>query len=161
MLAQPLIKDGALISSNRGIKEMKAAAAYLRGFPPEAVEDRTLNPPLLKAVEDSKGNLGYEFLVLQAERVVCARLKHQRDGQQKAAMLRHYPKLKELRRQGVEIVPSLRRALERAPSYAILLVKNAEGRDIESFRTNTDLPIRILIGEMKRLKASIDRIERD
>ena len=150
VLSQPLIRDGALVSSNRGIKEMKAAAAYLRGLPPEAVEDRSLNPPLLKPV-DVDGNLGYELFVLKPKELFVLDLgivDKLKDG-----LELEYPKLNELKRQGVGVASSIKIAEEKAPSYSILLVKNAEKRDIESFRINTDLPIRVLVSRDNTIEA--------
>jgi hypothetical protein len=52
--------DGGVQKTNRGFKEMKASAAYLRGLAPTCVDDETLSPQLLEA-HDFAGNLGLVF----------------------------------------------------------------------------------------------------
>ncbi len=68
-LRDPLItRAGQLQTKSRGLKEMKAAAAYLRGLEPAAVRSE-LRPALIRAV-DVDGNLGYRFF-LHKERGVA------------------------------------------------------------------------------------------
>jgi hypothetical protein len=147
ILRQPLIREnGSLLSSNRGLKEMKAAAAYLRGLPPEAIEDNQLSPRLLEPVEDEEGNLGYELLLLKPKELFvmdCALplTKPRETG----TPTQQYPYRNLLRRQGVEIASSIKETIDKSSSYSILLVNSANDKDVESLTSNTDLPIRVLI----------------
>jgi hypothetical protein len=129
--------DGSLIASNRGLKEMKAAAAYLRGYAPEAVEDSTIKPPLLTAVS-VEDNLGYEFFVLRPKELLIA------------AVANKIPRDKYdlLRKQGVEIVSDASTLLVRARNYPLLLVMSNDSgiwRALEDPNSVSDLPLRIII----------------
>lgn len=148
MLKQPLInEDGSLLSSNRGLKEMKAAASYLRGLPPDSLEDPTLDPPLITVVEVEGGNLGYEFYLLKPKDLLvvdCAQTPVVGERVRRA-----------LRKQGVEIVRSMREAAEKALTYSILFVLNAEKSDVEDeVRKNAaDMPVRIFLQKREHIVA--------
>jgi signal transduction histidine kinase len=129
--------DGSLIASNRGLKEMKAAAAYLRGYSPEAVEDSTIKPPLLTAV-NVEGSLGYELFVLRPKELLVA------------ATADKIPRDKHdlLRKQGVEVVSDASTLLVKARDYPLLLVMSNDNdiRQALGDPSNvSDLPLRIII----------------
>jgi hypothetical protein len=67
-IADGLLENGVLRRSDWGIREMVAAAAYLRGIPPEMIDDPQ-DPPLLTAV-DVDGSLGYALYLRRAKEVV-------------------------------------------------------------------------------------------
>lgn len=158
ILKQPLIREnGSLLSSNRGLKEMKAAAAYLRGLPPEAIEDNELSPPLLKPVTDEHKNLGYELLLLKPKELFvldCAVLASQAG---RDALLRNYPLPSRLRRQGVELAASIKETIEKSSSYSILLMNSVIDKDVEALTANADLPGRVLIHSKGSIEAVYGR----
>lgn len=143
LLSGSLINEsGSLLSTNRGLKEMKAAASYLRGLLPESLEDPELKPPLLKAV-DSNGNLSYEFYMLKPKELFVLSCDKSGDFAQP-----RFPEHKRqaLRKQGVEIATSTKDTLEKAPPYSMLFIISAETPDVERLRDSfAELPVRVLI----------------
>lgn len=55
---------GIMIGTNKGIKEMKISAAWLRGVK----DENTANPPILKA-RNKDGNIAYDFYLLKPQNV--------------------------------------------------------------------------------------------
>lgn len=64
-ISEEYVNDsGEMIGTNKGIKEMKISAAWLRGI----MDEEKANPPVLQAL-NIEGSIGYEFFVLKPQKV--------------------------------------------------------------------------------------------
>jgi len=137
-LAERVIRDdGSLVASNRGLKEMKATAAYLRGLLPESVDDSDTNPPLLKAL-DVESNLGYEFFVLRPKDLLVFNT-----GMDIAKDKRDL-----LKKQGVDTLSETPTFQAKARDYPFLLITNADDGILQVLNDpahSPDLPLRIIV----------------
>ncbi|MGQ9691635.1 MAG: hypothetical protein ACUVQY_10355, partial [Thermoproteota archaeon] len=128
--------DGSIIASNRGLKEMKVAAAYLRGLTPEAVDEPQVEPSLLRAVNIGD-NLGYEFFLLKPKELLVSIAEN----------VIPPDKLNSLKRQGIEIVTDKSELLVKGRDHPILLVM-LDDESIKSLLEDpnnaSDLPLRVI-----------------
>ena len=65
----PVIEDGILNDSYKGIKEMKISALWLRRLEPSRIEDNDIDPPLLDVSTDENNNIVYSFYVYKPHKV--------------------------------------------------------------------------------------------
>jgi hypothetical protein len=142
-IAEPLItEENILLGSNRGLKEMKAAAAYLRGLMPEYV-DTKVDPPLLEAVCEGD-NLGFALYLLKP-RDLFVFDGHDAVNERKRGLLR---------KQGIEVSADRDSLHERAGNHSMLLLRGNSHKEFDNLQPcATDLPTRILIQSDKEVRA--------
>jgi hypothetical protein len=135
-------EDGSVSASNRGLKEMKAAAAYLRGVSPVHADEGKVEPPFLKAVSID-GNVGYELALLRPKDLLVVD-SSSADGSE----------LGLLRKQGIEIVDNATAMLKRAPRFGLLLLNKPQAGLLAALQNSAPgLPPRVIIVNEEKVDA--------
>lgn len=148
-LQEPLISaEGTLSASNRGLKEMKAAAAYLRGLSAESIDDPKVEPPLLVA-KNINGSVGYELFLLRPKDLFIYNTQ-----------LENLPQMEvlSLKKQGVEIFNKndTTELCVRAAEYSLLFVNDVDKEffsELSTIKYTANLPLRILVQDIDSVNA--------